>query len=182
MKDVKKAFKYFTIPEWQKEQDYLRDQHSRGWKFVGVRFPGLYYFEKCEPEDVIYQLDYNPEGTQQQEAYIQMFRDCGWEYIEEYVGYSYFRKSAANMQGEEGIFCDDASRVDMMKRVFKGRILPLAVIFLLVIVPNLWWQSFLDTPLNQVLTMAFSGLLLLYIALFAWFGYQFWAYWKNIRQ
>lgn len=27
-----------------------------------MKFPGLYHFEKCEPEDVTYQLDYNPEG------------------------------------------------------------------------------------------------------------------------
>ena len=39
---------------------------------------GRYLFEKCEPEDVVYQLDYNPEGDGHKAAYVQMFEDCGW--------------------------------------------------------------------------------------------------------
>ena len=129
MKNTKTEVRFFTITEWEKEQDYLRQQHQKGWKFVRVNFIGLYHFEKCEPEDVIYQLDYNPEGLEHKEEYVQMFRDCGWEYLQDYVGYSYFRKAAALMDGEEEIFCDDASRADMMRRVFKGRMIPLFIVF-----------------------------------------------------
>lgn len=57
-----------------------------------------------------------------------MFRDCGWEYLQNFVGYSYFRKAASDMDGtEEEIFCDDASRLDMIKRVFSQRMVPLEV-------------------------------------------------------
>lgn len=56
MKDTKTVFKFFTITEWKKEEDYLRREHKNGWKFVGVNFIGLYHFVKCDPEDVIYQL------------------------------------------------------------------------------------------------------------------------------
>ena len=54
MKNTKTEVRFFTITEWEKEQDYLRQQHQKGWKFVRVNFIGLYHFEKCEPEDVIY--------------------------------------------------------------------------------------------------------------------------------
>ena len=47
-----------------------------------------------------------------------MFADCGWEYLQDFAGYSYFRKPVAEMKGEEAIFCDDASRLEMMRRVF----------------------------------------------------------------
>lgn len=41
-----------------------------------------YTFESCPPEDVIYQLDYNKEGLDHKDEYIQMFQDCGWEYVQ----------------------------------------------------------------------------------------------------
>ena len=57
--EMKKEWKYFTIFNHEKEEEYLRDQHRAGWKFVKVTGIGFYYFEKSHPEDVVYQLDYN---------------------------------------------------------------------------------------------------------------------------
>ena len=133
---TKKQYKYFSIFNHEKEQDYLREMHNQGWKFIKVNGLGVYHFEECEPQDVVYQLDYNQEGLSHKTEYIQMFSDCGWEYIQDYVGYSYFRKAAAEMNGDEEIFCDDASRAAMMGRVFKGRLLPLVVLFTLCLLPQ----------------------------------------------
>lgn len=182
MKHTKTELRYFTIPEWKKEQDYLRQRHRDGWKFTGVSFIGRYHFEKCEPEDVIYQLDYNPEGLSHKSEYIQMFCDCGWEYLQDFVGYSYFRKPVSQMDGEEEIFCDDASRLDMMKRVFKGRMIPLLIIFFLIILPNIFIQSHMDTPMGRALAGVFVFMSLLYLVLFLWFGIQFWKYQKSLRE
>ena len=82
--ETKKVFKFFTIFEHEKEEDYLREMHRSGWKFVRVTGLGIYHFEACPPEDVIYRLDYNPEGLNHKEEYVQMFHDCGWEYIQEF--------------------------------------------------------------------------------------------------
>ena len=68
---------------------------------------------------------------------MQLFADCGWEYLQDYMGYSYFRKSASQTEGAEEIFCDDASRLQMFERVGRGRMLPLLVIFLCVMLPGL---------------------------------------------
>ena len=76
---TKKEFRYFTIFNHEKEQDYLRDQQKQGWKFVKVTGIGTYHFEECTPEDVIYQLDFNQETGAQKEEYLKMFADCGWE-------------------------------------------------------------------------------------------------------
>ena len=151
MKNEKTQFRFFSIMQWEEEQDYLRRMHKEGWKFTRVNFLGVYHFVRCEPEDVVYQLDYNPQGLADKADYVQMFRDCGWEYLQDYVGYSYFRKPAADMQGQEEIFCDDASRLDMMNRVFKGRMLPLLIVFAAVIVPNIFIQSRMDDIFNHVL-------------------------------
>ena len=85
MKDVKKEFRWFSITEYEKEAEYLRRRHKEGWKFKNVTYPGIYIFEKCEPQDVIYQLDYNPDGIKNQGEYVQMFEDCGWEYLKEFA-------------------------------------------------------------------------------------------------
>lgn len=128
MKKVKKEFRWFNIMEYEKEEKYLSKRHQEGWKFKRVTFPGIYTFERCEPEKVIYQLDYNKEGIKHQMEYVRMFEDCGWEYLTEFAGYNYFRKPADRMLQDEEIFCDDISRLDMVKRIFWGRVVPLIVI------------------------------------------------------
>ena len=182
MKNTKTEFKYFTIAQWQKEEKYLREQHKSGWEFVSVNSIGLYHFRKCEPKDVIYQLDYNPESVTQKSEYIQMFRDCGWEYLQNFVGYSYFRKAASEMNGtEEEIFCDDASRMDMIKRVFRQRMIPLLCPFFAIIIPQMLMQNHLDTPINHALFLIFCILFGLYLALFISFAIQFWKCYKSLR-
>lgn len=182
MRDTKTELKFFTIPEWKKEEIYLREQHKNGWEFVKVDFIGLYHFKKCDPKDVIYQLDYNPESVKQKKEYIQIFRDCGWEYLQNYVGYSYFRKAASEMDGEEEIFCDDASRLDVMKQVFKQRMLPLLCIFLLIIIPQILLRSQIDTPANHILLVIFGIMFGLYLVLLIKFAIQFWKYFESIHK
>lgn len=133
---TKQEFRYFTITEYDKEQEYLAKRHKEGWKFTSVTGIGQYHFEQCEPENVVYQLDYNVEGNINQAEYIQMFEDCGWEYITTYVGYAYFRKAVADMKEEEEIFVDDSSKLEMMQRIFKGRMIPMFIVFVLY----LFWQ------------------------------------------
>ena len=161
----KKQFKWFTIFEYEKEQDYLREMHKSGWKFVKVKGLGMYYFEKCPSQDVVYQLDYNKEGLAHKDEYLKMFDDCGWEYIQDYAGYSYFRKPASEMNGDEEIFCDDASRVAMMERVYKSRLIPLLVIFSACLLP----QFVLNLTNGRFgLAVFLGGILAVYVALFGY--------------
>ncbi|MCQ4022919.1 MULTISPECIES: DUF2812 domain-containing protein [unclassified Ruminococcus] len=162
---TKKQFKWFTIFEYEKEQDYLREMHKAGWKFIKVKF-GIYYFEKCTPQDVVYQLDYNEDGLKYKDEYLKMFDDCGWEYIQDYIGYSYFRKAVAAVDGvAEEIFCDEESRLQMMQRALKGRMLPLLVIFFATLLP-LFLINLLSTH-NYVITSIIGGILVWYIVIFA---------------
>lgn len=182
MKNTKTELRFFSVPEWKKEEAYLRQQHQKGWKFVKVSGFCVYHFEKCEPEDVIYQLDYNQEGLAHKEEYVKLFRDCGWEYLQDYVGYSYFRKSASEMDGKEEIFCDDASRLDMMKRVFKGRMIPLLVIFFLIVIPQMFQQLSSDRPFHTVLLGVYCLLFVVYLGLFISFAISFCKYRQSISK
>lgn len=163
---TKKEFRYFSIFQYEQEQEYLRARHKEGWKFVKITGLGVYHFEECVPEDVVYQLDYNQEGLAHKEEYVQMFRDCGWEYLMDYVGYSYFRKPAAQMDGQEEIFCDDQSRLEMMERVFKGRMTPVLVLFCAVLVPQFIMN--LTIYHNFFLAVMYAGILAVYLAVFSY--------------
>ena len=42
--ETKKEWKYFSIFHHEKEEEYLRDQHKAGWKFVRVTGFGVLSF------------------------------------------------------------------------------------------------------------------------------------------
>ena len=183
MKNRKMVFRLFTVAQWEKEQAFLRKEHSKGWKLERVNFLTLYHFRRCEPEDMVYQLDFNPEGISHREEYLQMFRDCGWEYLQEYMGYSYFRKPVSRMEGrDEEIFCDDASRLDMMKRVFKGRMLPPLVVLLLIVVPNLLSAASHFSPDRAVSSVFFAAVLILALYVYIPFGLRFRSLWSRVKK
>lgn len=165
-----KEFKLFNIAQYDEEAAYLRSMHRAGWRLVRVSFPGNYYFEQCEPEDVVYQLDYNQAGPEHRDDYLRLFADCGWEYMFDFYGFSYFRKPAAQIEGEESIFCDDASRLAMVERIFKGRLLPM-----LLVLPMLLWSTIhlgmdLASPFRTGLFAFMCALIGVYFGVFAWFG------------
>ena len=162
--ETKKEFKYVTIFQYEQEQEYLSRRHQEGWKFVKITGLGIYHFERCQPEKVIYQLDYNQEGLANKEEYVRMFADCGWEYLMTFAGYSYFRKPAAEMNGEEEIFCDDQSKLEMMERVLKGRMTPVLVLFCTVLLP----QCVMNFTIyhNYVLAVMYALILAVYVIVF----------------
>ena len=170
---TKKEFRWFTIFEYEKEQVYLRQQHQNGWRLVRVTGLGMYHFEQCTPEDVVYQLDYNQEGSANRAQYTQMFADCGWEYIQDLMGYSYFRKRAADMgENETGIFCDHESRMAMWDRVFKGRVRILLIMLCCVIIPQLVIQSH-NHVAGDFFVGVFMGLLLVYLVILIRFARKY---------
>lgn len=183
MKNIKTEIRVFTIFEWKKEEDYLRNRHKQGWKFTYVNKLVCYHFEKSEPEDVIYQLDYNPDGLAHKSEYVQIFSDCGWEYLQDFFGYSYFRKPVSEMNGkEEEIFCDNASRLEMMKRVLRGRMTPLLCIFFMIILPNLFVQLHDTTLTGHILAGIYSVMLTVYLMMFLWCGIQYRKYRNSLQE
>lgn len=169
METRKTQFQFFTITDFEEEAQYLSKMHAKGWKFAYVSFPGFYHFVKCEPEEVIYQLDYNKEGRKNFAEYKQMYEDMGWEYLLDFVGYSYFRKPVSQMETDEKIFCDDDSRLDLLKRIFMGRVIPMLILLAVIILPFLVF-TVMD-PDTSVLGPAI--MLVFYVVVFAKFGMKY---------
>lgn len=176
---TKKQFKRFTIFEYEKEQDYLREMHKSGWRFVTVTGLGMYHFEKCVPQDVVYQLDYNKDGLAHKDEYLKMFEDCGWEHIQDFLGYSYFRKAVTEDGAAEEIFCDEESRFQMMQQVIRGRMLPLLILFFLVLLPQ-FLNNLFNTH-NYLIASFVGGVLVSYLVIFSMCFVKYTQY-KNHRK
>ncbi|MCI5951416.1 MAG: DUF2812 domain-containing protein [Anaerostipes sp.] len=182
-KENRTEFRWFSISEYEKEEEYLSKQHGMGWKLTGITFPGFYHFTKCQPEEVRYQLDYNQEGISNKDEYVKMFQDCGWEYLMDFVGYSYFRKSCAQMSDkDEGIFCDEESKLDMLIRVAKGRMLPLVIIFFCIIIPQIIFQFVSEGGFHRPVLISYIVLFIVYIGIFLHFGMEYWKLKKKIER
>lgn len=177
-KKTKTLFRFFSILDYEKEEAFLREERLNGWKYVKFTFPGFYRFEQCEPEDVIYRLDYNSASGPDKGAYVQMFNDCGWAYEGDVFGWSYFSKSAAGADEDEEIFSDIDSKLDLFGRIFKGRMLPLVILFCSVILPFLamfsvrWYNGENTDPWFFGVFIVYVILFVVYISIFTLYGYK----------
>ena len=133
MRNTKHVLRIFTVPEYEKEAVWLTAMQLKS-----VQGNMFYTFERTEPEDVIYRLDYNAEANKDIDSYRQIFADCGWTYVTGIDGFHYFRKSASAMQKNEApdIFSDNESRLDMCRRIWRGRMIPLLILLCAIFIPN----------------------------------------------
>ena len=166
----KVLFRLWTITDYEEEEQFLREQHREGWRFRRYFLPGFYIFDRCRPEDVVYRLDFDQAVKGEKEQYLQMYRDYGWEYLFDVNGFSYFRKRADSVGEDMEIFSDNESRFEMVTRIFKKRLIPLLIIFLCVLVPQLFLQSanWMEKGYMgaKTLTIIFIVLFIAYVCLF----------------
>lgn len=167
-KEIKKEIKLFLLSDYEKEEAYLTEMHKTGWKLKNVSYGSVYTFEKCEPENVVYRLDFAEDKEKDLSCYIAMFGEYGWEYIQDVNGYSYFRKRTNRLAEEDTeIFSDSESRLAMMKSIIDKKLMPVWVIFMAILIPNFIkaiMHGFDDIPFHTVLTV-------IYTLLFVWYSY-----------
>ena len=178
--EKKIVYRIFTIADYDREALYLRKMHAEGWKLKKVSYSTLviavkYTFEKCKPEQVSYQLDIYPMKKSERASYLQLFKDCGWEHITDFNGFSYFRKlhSGIESDAEFEIYNDAAGKLAVVNRILRLRLVPVLLLlaihipFLLKLLNRsnaygLW--SFLAVGLDVFLSL----ILLLIVAYISW--------------
>ena len=165
--EKKIVYRIFTIADYDREALYLRKMHVEGWKLSKVSYSYLlvavkYTFEKCQPEQVSYQLDFYPMKKSERASYLQLFKDCGWEHITDFNGFSYFRKVLSNIESdaEFEIYNDATGKLAMIKRILIMRMFPILLLFsaLLLVFSKLLtgkgyfsWEMFLIVLIDCVL-------------------------------
>ena len=134
--EKKNIYRIVTIADYEREAVFLEEMHAKGWKLKEVSYSYLvvavkYTFEKCQPEQVAYQLDFYPMKKSERASYLQLFKDCGWEHITDFNGFSYFRKlrSGIESEAEFEIYNDTAGKLAMIKRILIMRMLPILLLF-----------------------------------------------------
>ena len=178
--EKKIVYRIFTIADYEREALYFREMHAKGWKLRKVSYSILlfavkYTFEKCHPEQVSYQLDFYPMEKSDRVSYLQLFKDCGWEYITDFNSFSYFRKVRSKIESnaEFEIYNDAAGKLAMVNRILRLRLVPVLLLlainipFLLKLLNRsnaygLW--SFLAVGLDVFLSL----ILLLIVAYISW--------------
>ena len=133
--EKKIVYRIFTIADYEREALYFREMHAKGWKLMKVSYSILlfvvkYTFEKCQPEQVSYQLDFYPMKKSERASYLQLFKDCGWEHITDFNGFSYFRKlySGVESDAEFEIYNDASGKLAMVKKILTMRMLPVLLL------------------------------------------------------
>ena len=170
--EKKVVYRIATIADYDREALYLRKMHAQGWKLKEVSYSNLvvavkYTFEKCQPEQVVYQLDFYPMKKSERASYLQLFKDCGWEHIIDFNGFSYFRKPYSQIESdaEFEIYNDAAGKLAMVKRILMMRMLPILLFFsaLLPVFSKLLsgrgyfsWGMFLIVSIDCTLLIVFA--------------------------
>ena len=178
--EKKVVYRIATIADYDREALYLRKMHAEGWKLRKVSYSILlfavkYTFEKCRPEQVSYQLDFYPMKKSERASYLQLFKDCGWEHITDFNGFSYFRKAHSKVESatEFEIYNDATNKLDMVNRILRLRLVPV-LLLLAIHIPLLFmlfdrsntfdlWK-FLVVGLDVFLSL----ILLLIVAYISW--------------
>ena len=105
-------FRIFTIVDLDKEEEYLHEMHLKGWRYRTSRF-GLFYFDKCQPDDVIYCI-YDSRFLKKYKHELQDFRNRGWELME--TGFcSILRKPASDMLSEDQVYMAKGLRWEVIR-------------------------------------------------------------------
>lgn len=176
----------FTIADYDREAFYLRKMHAEGWKLKKASYSNLvvavkYTFEKCQPEQVSYQLDFYPMKKSERASYLQLFKDFGWEHITDFNGFSYFRKlhSGIESDAEFEIYNDAAGKLAVVKRILTMRMLPILLLFLALLPffskfvsggSSFSWVVFLIFIIDWVLLIVFA----IQISYIFWSLFQKW--------
>lgn len=176
-----KKMKWFSLADYLEEETYLQEQHKKGWKMTKLKAPfSVYTFEKCEPEDYIYQLDFKEE-KQDEAEYIQLFEDCGWDCFYQFGNWYYFRKKKSEVENENVIFNDATSRAEMAKKIIKFQgIILCTTLFPIVVAMNMFINS--DSKRSQVISMFLIGYLIIIAILAMVHLKNFWKLNKIINQ
>ena len=184
--EKKIVYRIVTIADYEREAVFLREMHAQGWKLKEVSYSNLvvavkYTFEKCQPEQVIYQLDFYPMKKSERASYLQLFKDCGWEHITDFNGFSYFRKlySGVESDAEFEIYNDAAGKLAMVKKILTMRMLPILLLFSALLPvfskylsrgSDFSWEMFLIVIIDCVLLIVFA----IQISYILWRLFQKW--------
>jgi hypothetical protein len=131
-----RKYKWFWAWQDDKREKWLTEMSLQGWHLDSIDRIGLgFNFIKGEPGNFTYQLDFRAGKDHEINDFLAFAIDAGWEHIESYTGWHYFRKPTTPEDAEE-FFSDSDSKLGKYKRL--RATLPLLYPFYFVVfIPHL---------------------------------------------
>jgi len=160
--DRKHMIRFYTITDYEQEEQWLHGMYLQGWKPLHFSPVCFYTFERCEPADMVFRLEFNEKDMDAQSDYLRLLEDYGWTYLFSCLNWRYYCKPASEIQEANELFTDNESRLEMLARIIRRRFLPVLVIFLCCVLPNIT-RELTTSSLSLVWTTAWGILLLLYL-------------------
>ena len=101
----------------EKDIKMCEDFASNGYKFVSINSFGFYKFERSQPEEVSFAVDYTEKSLKNEELaeYIEIFESGGWNHVYSSEQYHYFKAK----RGTVPIYTDDVTKLHKFKMLYK---------------------------------------------------------------
>lgn len=97
MKKRKYVCRFFLAWQDRAEEKWLSEMAMNGWMLKKL-FLFVYLFEKTEPNETVYRLDYKATSNRDEEEYIRIFQDAGWRHVTRLFNWHYFAADASQVQ------------------------------------------------------------------------------------
>lgn len=99
-----------------KEIAWLNEMAAQGWAMTGF-FAGVYTFEKCEPGQYVYQVDFGDHFGHVSENYRELMKDMNIEILQCWGYWILLRKEAA--AGAFELYTDVDSQIEHYKKILR---------------------------------------------------------------
>jgi hypothetical protein len=150
-------YRLFFIWQDDKEEAWLGNLSSKGFRLDSVSFPFKYHFSEEQSKKYKYHLNSPKDPNTGIAAFNKYFQESGWEQVGRMNGWYYFRKEVSSAAAPE-IEWGDASKADHYQKYMMALVglLPL----LLIIFPAIGRRF--APPLFEVLKATYFIFLALY--------------------
>lgn len=129
MIDAEKVFRLFPAWNIERECEWLRNKAADGWYLTSYFF-GFYEFRRGNPGSFSNEIDFQILRSREQQEYLDLYRDSGWELAASFANWYYFR-APADRAAEQPAYSDVSSR--------RAKYLRVVVVLLLAAVPAVFF-------------------------------------------
>lgn len=174
---IKKVWNFFTIAQWEEEEQWLNSMARNGWNLVRIDFLVRYVFERGTAGEYLYKLDLpdNLERGMDEQQYCDFLKECEIDVVCRQKQWLFLRKKAADGPfNEKG---DNLSRLKMTNKAYDYAIRTLstllrvftlllcAVILLQAVVTNFDLSSILEGVMIGIGTSAIIATTIIWVPL-----------------
>lgn len=166
MSNQLKKTKFFPIWQEDKEMAWLQSMSKQGWHLYKKGYT-TYWFEKGEKTDYIYNVDYKSTFNSDMDEYKSIYNDAGWEYVDGYAGWHYFRVPKDSKS--KAIYSNVESKKRRLKKIITLLLsvagANISIIFMNLLVNWVGFEKISAIPIILFILWGMSALVVLLLAL-----------------